>query len=176
MQFIPWRYIAHWQCIACGECCKLYSVVLNFHEWLRIVKNYGVENTVSGLNKLFIKRNANGSCVFLHKFSNVHFCGLQQMKPKACKLWPFKILTRPDFGNANKAAYQYGENILYIYADSTCNGIRIGNPSSEFASNTLKEFVEIAMGIRSEQYKTTAELAFPQIYTQFRRSDFYQRV
>lgn len=176
MQFVPWQYIADWKCIACGACCRLYSVVLNFHEWLRIIKNYGVEQTVSGLDKLFIKRNTDGSCAFLCRFSNMYLCGLQQMKPKACKLWPFKIITRPEFGNASKAAYNYGGNTFFVYADSTCSGIMYGSPSWEFAHRTLKEFIEIALGVRSEQYKTTGEIAFPSTYTQYRRFSVYQRV
>jgi len=64
MLFVPWQYIADWKCNACGQCCRAYSVVVNFHEWLKIVKNYGVETTASGLNKIFIKRRSDGSCVF----------------------------------------------------------------------------------------------------------------
>jgi hypothetical protein len=106
----------------------------------------------------------------------MYLCGLQQMKPKACKLWPFKIVTKPEFGNASKAAYNYGENTFFVYADSTCGGIMYGNPSWEFAHRTLKEFIEIALGVRSEQYKTTGEIAFPSTYTQHRRFSVYQRV
>jgi len=168
MQFAPWRYIADWKCIACGECCKLYSVVLNFHEWLKIVKKYGVEQTASGLDKLYIKRNGNGSCAFLCQFSNTYVCGLQSMKPKACKLWPFKVLTKPMYGNANHAAYNYGGATFFIYADSACNGLRYGTPSWEFANNTLREFVEIATGLRNNQYKTTANVSFLHSYANFR--------
>jgi Fe-S-cluster containining protein len=96
MQFVPWQYIADWKCGACGLCCRAYSVVLNFQEWLRIIKNYGVETTTSGLNKLFIKKKSDGSCAFLYNPSNTYVCGLQHMKPKACKLWPFKILGKPE--------------------------------------------------------------------------------
>jgi len=176
MVFVPWQYIGDWKCNACGVCCKAYSVVLNFQEWLKIVKNYGVEITSSGLNKLFIKRRGDGSCVFLYNVSNMYLCGLQQMKPKACKLWPFKVLSKPEFGYANEAAYGYGENELFVYADSTCSGLRYGKPTREFAGHTLKEFIEIALGLRSEQYKTTADLGFLQPYIQLRRFDIYQRV
>jgi Fe-S-cluster containining protein len=168
MQFAPWRYIADWKCIACGKCCKLYSVVLNFHEWLKIVKRYGVEQTASGLDKLYIKRKDDGSCVFLCQFSNTYVCGLQNMKPKACKLWPFKILTKPEYGNTNQAAYNYRGNTIFIYADAMCNGLVYGHPSWEFAHNTLREFVEIAMDLRSLQHKTTIDIGFPQPYTSFR--------
>lgn len=176
MQFAPWRYIADWKCIACGECCKLYSVVLNFHEWLKIVKKYGVEQTASGLDKLYIKRKDDGSCAFLCQFSNTYMCGLQNMKPQACKLWPFKILTKPKFGNANEAAYDYGGSTFFVYADSMCNGLIYGKPKWEFANLTLKELIQIALGVRSEQYKTTAEMVFPRTYTLPRRFGVYQRV
>ena len=38
MQFVPWQNIADWHCKACGYCCKLYSVVINAHEWLSMPK------------------------------------------------------------------------------------------------------------------------------------------
>jgi len=167
MLLVPWRYIADWKCTACGLCCKAYSVVINFQEWLKIVNNYGVEKTASGLNKLFIKRKSDGSCIFLYNFLNTHICGLQYMKPKACKLWPFKILSKPEFGYEKEAEYSFGENKLFVYADSTCNGLKYGTPKWEFAGRTLKEFVEIALGIRSQQYKTTAEINYLQPYDQF---------
>ncbi|MEM2118502.1 MAG: YkgJ family cysteine cluster protein [Candidatus Bathyarchaeia archaeon] len=165
MQFVPWRHVAEWKCKACGECCRLYSVVLNFQEWLRIVRNYGAEYTVSGLNKLFIRRKDNGECPFLCGFSNVYACGLQHSKPKACKLWPFKVMTRPAYGFANKAAYSYGKDVFYVYADSMCSGIRYGAPTFGFEHETVKEFIEIALGIRQVQQKTTSKIGFGQLPT-----------
>jgi Fe-S-cluster containining protein len=170
MQFIPWRYIADWRCIECGDCCKNYSVVITFHEWLGIVKNYGVENTVSGLDKLYIHRRNDGSCAFLGNFSNVCHCGLQHMKPRACQLWPFKILKEPKFGYPNEAVYPFGGNRLFVYADPMCNGLRLGTPTFDFAGSVLKEFVEIAAGLRNNQFKTTSNLGFVQPYAGFRFS------
>ena len=158
MQFIPWQNIFDWKCNACGQCCKDYSVVLNFPEWLSIVKNYGVDKTASDLSKLFIKRRGDGSCIFLQDFSNLHSCGLQYMKPKACKIWPFKILSKPDFGYANEASYRYGASELFVYADSSCCGIRYGRPTWEFTNQTLREFVEVALELRRQQLKTTANV------------------
>jgi Fe-S-cluster containining protein len=155
---VPWRRVADWRCISCGDCCRLYSVVINFHEWLKIVKNFGVETTATDLDKLFIKRNGDGSCAFLGRYSNVHLCGLQHMKPKACQLWPFKVLSEPKYGFANEAAYQVGSDSLFVYADSMCNGLRLGSPTPEFASITLREFVEIAIGLRESQFKTTSAI------------------
>jgi Fe-S-cluster containining protein len=162
MQFIPWRYIADWRCIECGDCCKNYSVVITFNEWLRIVKTYGVENTVPGLDKLYIHRRSDGWCAFLCTFSNMYRCGLQHMKPRACQLWPFRVLKEPKFGYPNEAMYSFGRDRLFVYADPMCNGLRLGTPTFDFAGSVLKEFVEIAAGLRSNQLKTTSNLGLTQ--------------
>lgn len=155
MQFVPWRYIADWRCTSCGMCCKCYSVVLSFPEWLHIVHTYGVEYTASGLTKLFITRRTDGSCAFLSDFPKPSTCELQSTKPRACKIWPFKIQVQPEFGYRNQASYQVGESKLHIYADPACRGLTWGVPTWEFTNSTLREFIEIAMGIRQTQYKTT---------------------
>jgi len=162
MLFVPWRYIADWKCVMCGLCCKAYSVVLSFQEWLNIVKNYGVETTATGLNKLYLRRKSDGSCIFLCRLSNMYLCGLQHMKPTACKLWPFKVLTAPKYGYARDAAYPYLGKILYVYADSTCTGLQYGTPTWSFTNQTLKEFIEIALGTRREQVKSTADMGLTQ--------------
>lgn len=161
MEFVPWRHIADWKCSGCGDCCKLYTVVLSFHEWLKIVKSHGVEQTVSGLNELYIKRRNDGSCVFLRNFPNACACELQFVKPRACQIWPFRILIEPKFGLSREAMYNHGEDTLFVYADSMCSGLKYGMPTWEFANNTLKEFVEISMGLRQSQCKTTANLGLP---------------
>jgi len=168
MQFIPWQYVANWKCISCGDCCRLYSVVIDFSEWLGIIKNYGVEHTVSGLNKLFIKRKSDGSCTFLNNGSRICLCELQKMKPRACQLWPFKVLSRPQYGYPGEALYFYRGNQLFVYADPMCRGLRLGRPTFEFANYTLQEFVEIAAGIRSNQLRTTAGSGFPQLPSSLR--------
>ncbi len=171
MRFVPWQCIADWKCIACGYCCKLYSVVLNFPEWLRIVKMFGVEKTVAGLDKLYIKRTDDGSCTFLCNVGNIYYCGLQNMKPSACKLWPFKVLSEPKYGQARQAVFDYSGTKLFIYADSMCSGLRYGNPTWEFNYLTLREFAELALGTRQKQYKTTSNLAFAPHF-QVRRFSF----
>lgn len=164
MQFVPWRYIADWRCTGCGECCKHYSVVITFHEWLRIVKNYGVENTVSGLDKLYLHRRRDGSCTFLSSFPNRCYCTLQPTKPRACQLWPFRVLKAPKFGHPDEALYSFGGEKLFVYADPVCSGLRFGAPTFDFAGSVLKEFVEIAAGLRNNQVKTTSNLGFSYTY------------
>jgi Fe-S-cluster containining protein len=133
-------------------------VVINFNEWLRIVKRYGVEHTAAGLDKLFIRRRSDGSCVFLESHSSINLCTLQHTKPKACQLWPFKVLMKPEFGYANEAVLPFGEHRLFVYADPMCRGLRYGSPSFMFSNHTLKEFVEIALGLRTYQLKTTSSI------------------
>ncbi len=164
MLFVPWRYISDWRCLACGNCCKSYSVVLSFPEWLSLVKNYGVEKTIPSLNRLLIRRRGDGSCLFLYRFSATHFCALQKTKPKACKLWPFKILSKPKYGYPYQAAYRNGDDRFFIYADYNCSGLTYGEPSPEFANHTLREFVEIASGQRRDQTKTTGRIDHIQPY------------
>lgn len=166
LDFVPWRYIADWKCIRCGYCCRFYSVVINFHEWLGIVKNYGVENTASGLDKLFIRRKSDGSCIFLQGGQCLNLCTLQRMKPRACQLWPFKVLMKPEFGYPNEAVLPYGESKLFVYADPLCHGLRFGTPTLEFANYTVREFVEIALGLRTHQLKTTSNIGLAD-FTQF---------
>lgn len=158
MQYVPWRYISDWKCNTCGDCCKFYSVVLNFQEWLRIIKNFGIQQTISGFDNLFLKRREDGSCVFLCRYPNSFACGLQYMKPKACQLWPFKILAQPKFGFGREAAYSYDGKQLFIYADTNCSGLKYGMPTWEFSNRTMREFSEIAIGTRINQFKTTAQL------------------
>lgn len=155
---IPWRQIESWNCLACGSCCKGYEVVLDFPEWINIVKDYGVNYTQSGISKLFLKHKADGTCIFLYNDYGGPLCSLQHMKPMACKLWPFKISDRPKYGKPNEAAYRIGERSLFVYVEPSCVGIRFGNPSREFVSATLPEFVGLALGRCKRQFFSTSKL------------------
>jgi Fe-S-cluster containining protein len=155
MTFVPWQDIADWHCKACGYCCKLYSVVLEFPEWLYITKFFGIETTVLGLDKFYIKRSSDGSCGFLFNKTNTYFCGLQSMKPDACKIWPFKVLSEPKYGEPTQSVFDYMGNKFYIYADTMCSGLRYGTPTWDFRSITMGEFIEISLGFRKVQNKST---------------------
>ena len=160
MQFVPWRNIADWRCKACGYCCKLYSVVLSFPEWLKLTKTFGVETTVSCINRFFIKRVSDGACTFLCNDANNYYCALQDMKPEACKIWPFKVLMEPRYGEENQAAYDYRGVRFYVYGDTMCSGLRCGTPTWDFQNKTIREFTEIALGIREQQCRTTRAAAY----------------
>lgn len=160
---VPWRYACSWHCNACGLCCKGYSVVLNFAEWMNIVKNYGVGFTSPGINKFFLKQRSDGSCTFLYNYHGKGFCSLQHMKPRACKLWPFKIMQRPKYGRAREAEYDYAGRKMFIYVDPSCPGLSWGSPASSFMKTTFPEFIDLALGLREKQvYSTSRMLYAPQ--------------
>lgn len=154
---IPWRNVKSWSCIECGNCCKEYHVVLNFSEWINIVKTYGIETTIPSINKLLLGKKSDGSCYFLTYNGNHHLCGLQYTKPLACKIWPFKIFDIPKFGTANNALYRYRNRNFYIYVDPSCTGLRWGKPTPEFKYNTLPEFIDVAVGFQRKQFHSTSK-------------------
>jgi Fe-S-cluster containining protein len=159
MRIVPWKRIANWRCINCGLCCRDYNVVLNLPEWLYILKKFGVEYTTSSISRFYLAKKVNGSCVFLQETPNKSFCGIQHIKPLACKLWPFKILNNPKYGFPTQAEYShYGNRKLYIYVDSACSGLQIGTPTQELKYSIIPEFIEIASFRFRKQVKSTAFL------------------
>jgi hypothetical protein len=127
---------------------------------MRIAQTFGAQSTVTGSDKLFLKRATDGSCVFLCRFAGTYLCSLQNMKPEACKIWPFKILSEPTYGEEKDATFDFMDRRLYIYADANCAGLRYGAPSWEFASVTLREFAAIALGACSAQRSSTRNASF----------------
>ena len=157
---IPWRYVESWNCVACGICCRGYQVVLGFNEWVNIIRSYGVEVIQPGISKFYLGKKGDGTCLFLYKFFDTWLCGLQDRKPKACKLWPFKILSTPKFGRPKKAVFRYKDRNLFAYVDPACIGIRWGKPTPEFTYRTLTELIEVALGLREKQYYSTSRTPF----------------
>jgi Fe-S-cluster containining protein len=161
---VPWRCVQDWRCVACGLCCKDYDVVLDFTEWMKIVNSFGVGFTRPGISRFFLKHKDDGNCVFLYSLYGRRLCALQQnMKPIACKLWPFKITNKPKYGRQNEALYPCGDKLLYIYVDPFCPGLTWGSPSFGFLSETLTEFVDLAIGGRQKQCYSTSRLLRPGI-------------
>ncbi|MCW3981153.1 MAG: YkgJ family cysteine cluster protein [Candidatus Bathyarchaeota archaeon] len=158
MRSLPWSQVKSWRCILCGICCRKYSVVLKFPEWLSIIKRFGVEYTAPSITNFFLKRRNDGSCVFLKEDTTTSFCSLQYEKPIACKLWPFKVHDHPKYGQSERAVYYRGSKKLFVYVDPACPGLAFGPPTQEFTHSVIPEFIEIASGLRRRQHKTTANL------------------
>ena len=160
---VPWSYVNSWYCTCCGLCCKEFDVVLRFDEWLRLVRTYGVGVTTAGLNKFYVGKKTDGTCTFLCNSFGKWFCGLQYMKPKACRLWPFKILNRPRYGRSREAAFDYKGRRLYIYIDPFCPKITWGRPSEFVVYQVVPEFIEIALGLRKKQVYSTSKMQYDMV-------------
>jgi hypothetical protein len=165
---VSWRRIKSWKCIECGMCCRDYHVVLNIHEWIKIVRNFGVERTIYSGSKLLLGKKNDGSCCFLNCRGDNCYCGLQYMKPLACKIWPFKIFDHPKFGNSTEAFYRFRERNFFIYVDPACKGLSWGPPTSEFKYKSLPEFIDVAVGIRKKQMYSTSILQLGTNYNHHR--------
>ncbi len=157
---VPWRYVNSWHCNCCGLCCREYDIVLRFDEWLNLIRRYGVGVTRAGLSRFYIRRRSDGACVFLYNSFGKWYCGLQSMKPMACKLWPFKILEKPRYGKSREAGFTYNGKPFYVYVDPFCPGIRWGPPSQSLISHVIPEFIELALGIRNKQVYSTSSTGF----------------
>ena len=164
----PWRFVDSWRCIACGICCRAYQVVLGFNEWVDIIRKYGVGVTQPSVSRFYLGKKGDGTCFFLTKFYDSWLCGLQNMKPKACKLWPFKILSRPKFGRPREALYRYRDRNFFVYVDSACAGLSWGKPTQEFTYRTLSEFIEIALGLLEKQFRSTSKIQYGPRYCEIR--------
>ena len=156
----PWSYVHSWRCTGCGICCREFEVVLKLDEWLNLIRTYGVGVTKAGLNKFYLEKSSDGSCIFLRMFNGVHFCGLQNMKPASCKLWPFKILDQPRYGKSQQALYDYRGRRFYIYIDPLCPEIRWGKPPLKMVDNVIPEFIDIALGLRDKQFYSTSSTLY----------------
>ena len=164
MRPVPWqRHISYWRCIACGECCKHYTVNIDFADYVRITKTYGPEVAGPGLTGCYLKKRPDGRCVFQYYMAGSHWlCGLQHMKPKVCRLWPFKVLSEPTYGREKDARYSFNDRTYYVYVDPYCRGIIWGDLSLEFIDATVPEFIQLAIGRTEKQTRSTSSLSFAQ--------------
>ena len=165
---VSWRTIKSWNCTECGVCCKDYHVVLNFNEWTNIVRAYGVDTTMPTVNRLLLGKKGDGTCRFLTCRGDTNVCGLQYMKPLACKIWPFKVFDHPKFGKPDEALYRYLDKNLFIYVDPACPGLTLGKPDVNFKHKILPEFVDVAVGLQRKQLYSTSKIQFQPRHHPFR--------
>lgn len=156
---VPWSFVHSWRCVNCGRCCRRYVVELTADEWVQITRLYGFEVTIPSLGAHYLKKRADGSCIFLYRVGDRWLCGLQHLKPKSCKLWPFYLREKPVYGFPELAKYSYLGREFYVYADPYCRGLIWGQPSKELVKYLLPELVEIKLGRRDRQVFSTAPIA-----------------
>lgn len=142
MRLISWKKIRSWNCSACGECCKIFNVPLKGDEYAIITKLYGWEilNFNKSPGKIFLKRIKNGRCIFQYPLYGKWLCGIQKIKPIACKLFPFVILK----STKKEALYIYKSTPYNVLIDKSCKGIKLGHPSKEFVFKTIPEAIELS--------------------------------
>lgn len=156
--YIPWRRVRFWRCLGCGECCRWFNVPLRPVEYVELLNRYGEGAFRFELGKVFLKRRIDGRCIFQTFREGLWLCSLQKLKPIACKLWPFMVLSSPKYGRGREAKYKYHEKTYYIYIDPRCRGILMGEASIHLERNILPEIIEISLGSPITQRFSTAQL------------------
>lgn len=145
---VPWRFVKDWHCDACGKCCKEYLVPLRSYEYLRLRWSGFVEER---FGKFYIKK-INGRCPFqINKL-----CILQgELKPIACKLYPFVIRKKGD----ERAEFEYGGEVFYVYVDTFCKNVVLGRPS-ESLRRMVVEAIQVYLGVRRDVESITCRNIF----------------
>jgi len=156
---IPWARVRDWNCLACGECCKWFVIPLRADELARILHTFGEWAIEFRLGKAYIRKPFS-RCIFQYRRQDKWLCALQEvdMKPVACKLWPFIPLTKPKYGRDQEAAFEHLGERFYVYVDPRCPGISLGRPSSHLVQRVLPEIIELRLGMRTRQNFTTSRL------------------
>jgi len=154
---IPWSEVSSWSCVACGNCCVGYSVPLKADEYARVAQRYGFDVVDFGLGKVYLKRGQNNRCVFQRPSMGRWICSLQGIKPLACKLFPFRIHSKPIYSKGDGSAIKYLGKNFNVYLDPACAGVISGKPSTRFYNQVLPEMIQIGMGVTSKQRFTTSK-------------------
>jgi len=124
-------------------------------EWIELSKTYGYGMVAQNIDGFFINKTVEGWCPFLYRTMGGSGCGLQQTKPLACKLWPFRISDHPRHGFKEEAAFQHNGNTFYVYGIPFCSGFRYGTPNEHFVKDVVPEFLDMRTGYRRAQVFST---------------------
>lgn len=118
---------------------------------------YGYGVVEFGLGKVYLKHGFENRCVFQRPSHGRWVCSLQSVKPLACKLFPFRIHSKPVYRRGDASAYVYRGRTFHVYLDPNCEGIVVGKPSGRFRTKVLPEVIQIGMGQRYKQRYTTSK-------------------
>jgi len=120
---------------------------------------YGYNIAIQNVDGLFINKTVDGWCPFLYRTMGGYSCSLQQTKPLACRLWPFRVSDHPRYGFPEEARFHHRGSVFYVYAIPYCRGIMYGTPTEHFVKNVLPEFVDMRLGFRRTQIFSTRKHA-----------------
>lgn len=131
---------------------------LLFKEYARIEPEYGPRSVEPSDKGFCVRRLSDGSCYFLRRIGSNFICKIQEEKPYVCRMFPFRVAKKAKYGSEELSAFYYKREIFYIYLDPECQGITLGQPSVEFVTNVIPEFIEIYMGNNPQQRFSTGAL------------------
>jgi len=140
---IPWKLVEDWECKFCGKCCINHKVPLLFEEYAKIEPRYGPSSVEPGERMFYIRLLHDGKCFFLKKHGEKYLCRIHDEKPYVCRMFPFRVLRVPKYGNEELSEFKYGTKVFYIYLNRGCSGVKLGNPSMRFVEKVLPEFIKI---------------------------------
>ncbi len=84
------------------------------------------------------------------------------MKPSVCKMWPFRVLLKPDKMDKNfDGLYQVNNKEYFVYLNPKCLGINKGNPID--LKKTIEEIINLWNGLKDEQYYSTSRVYLSQL-------------
>jgi len=153
---IPWSQIHSWTCQACGECCMWFSVPLNMYEYAKLCQAWGFEVVEISQGRGWLRKRADRRCVFAIPRNGLWICGLQQEKPHACKMWPFRVSDYPTYGRKAIAKYETEGWAGYVYVDPRCPHLIFGKSTQHFKNEVVAEFVRISLHTIMRQRFSTA--------------------
>lgn len=154
---VPWTEVNSWACKACGNCCVGYRVPLKMDEMVNVTNYYGPGVLEYGLGKAYLRNQPDGRCVFQNPLMGRWICTLQGTKPTACRLFPFRIHNKPVYKRGDGAAVTFRGQTLYLYLDSECEGIVLGQPGERFKDLIVPEIVSMGLGLQVKQKYTTSK-------------------
>ncbi len=154
---LPWSRVSDFTCYECGLCCLHFKVPLKSYEALKIAKVFGPDKITIIKGKEYLAKEEGEPCPFLINRYGKLICSLQDigLKPLACKLWPFHIYKRPEYGRDEEAYFQHRLGSFYVYVDQRCPGISLGKPTYRLIK-TIEEAIDLWLGVRKEQLLTTS--------------------
>jgi len=155
---IPWREVSSWACQACGNCCVGYRVPLKMDEYVRVNNLYGPSVMEYGVGKAYLKlRSDNRRCVFQKPLMDRWICTLQEIKPTACRLFPFRIHKEPVYKRGDNSAIRFRGKTYHVYMNPDCHGVIPGQPIPRFANQIIPEILGIGIGLAQKQKYTTSK-------------------
>ncbi|MBO3840179.1 MAG: YkgJ family cysteine cluster protein [Thermoproteota archaeon] len=140
---IPWKLVKDWECKFCGNCCINHKIPLLFEEYAKIEPKYGPRSVEPGERMFYVKLLRDGKCYFLKKQGEKYFCRIHNEKPYVCRMFPFRVLRKPKYGNEELSEFKYRTEVFYVYLNRECNGVKLGNSSIRFIERVMPEFVKI---------------------------------